>query len=626
MSNYKQYAIVLDNSGSMYHPTAYAKNNCVFFKIHEASVGAQYVLDDMAAWLNNPVNAGSQFAVSVHRFASTWQLFGAQALASAGSTAALTTLKNAVADPATGIENQPASSAAVGSLTDIYEGVRQAAEYMLANPPSFPGGVTVTRIIFLFTDGIQTIAHNGAYTRAGDETGQTPFTTLLLANGIKLVAWGIGADAIGPVLNDLTSTGAAGSENKYIGFHTSTTPCGDTSMVQCASLMVNDNGVLPLAPAGRPPSGLLWEQFSLPHREQGDSQAASLNTSDFEVEVDEASDELMLGLVWHAPGDATLEAASPSGHHFAPGAAGSSFIALDNVLTLHVADPEAGKWRVRVTGDPKHAPLLIDLMARGIQKRFRLHARCEPFQQAASGDVTIVAEPLLDGHPPNAHLTVTATLLGGPTVTLDRQPDRSYTGVLPLPSDGTHAIRVDLQGKVEHLGFIRRIAFAQAQVGHAADPRFTLQPDTYQQGRSYSVDVTWAHDGRFTDSTALSFGDGIAVSSFVRLDDLHARAAIDVDASAFIGDREVVSYAPAGESLGVVRVIARGETTGEVCCLRFDAAGRLVTVVLCDGKAVPVCTHHEALQKLLEAARDAGRRVRIELDARGCIAFVDICR
>ena len=137
------------------------------------------MLDDMATWLNNAVNAGSQFAVSVHRFASSYQLLSGQALVSAGNTAALTTMKNAIGDAAMGIENQPASSAAVGSLTDIYEGVRQAAEYMVANPPAFPGGAMVKRIIFLFTDGIQTIAHNGVYTRAGDEQGQTPFTSML---------------------------------------------------------------------------------------------------------------------------------------------------------------------------------------------------------------------------------------------------------------------------------------------------------------------------------------------------------------------------------------------------------------------------------------------------------------
>ena len=625
MTSYKQYAIVLDNSGSMYHPTAYATNNCTFFKIHEASVGAQYVLDDMATWLDNPVNAGSQFAVSVHRFASSYQLLSAQALASAGSTMALQDMKTAIGDPGTGIENQAASSAAVGSLTDIYEGVRQAAEYMIANPPAFPMGATVNRIVFLFTDGIQTIAHNGDYTRAGDEAGQTPFMTLLQGNGIKLVSWGIGADAIGAVLNDLTTTGAAGSENKFIGFHTSTTPCSDTSMVQCASLMVNNNGVIPLKPVGRPPSGLLWEQFSLPSR-QRDLAPASFNSSDFEAEVDGATDELMLGLIWHAPGDATLEATSPSGQRFAPGSAGSYFIARDNILSLHVPNPEAGTWPVRVTGDPKYAPLLIDLMARGIQKRFRLQAQCEPFQQAAPGPVTVVATPLLDGHPAKGNLTVHATLLGGGTVTLVRQPDHTYAGTVPLPDNGTHAIRVDLEGKVENLGPIRRITFAQAQVGHAADPRFTLQPDTYQQGSSYSVEVTWARDGSFTDATMLSFGEGIAVTSFARLDDLHARAMIQVDAGAFIGDREVVSYAPAGESLGVVRVIGRGGIGGQVCCLRFDSSGRLVAVVMCDGKEVPVCAHHDRLQKLLEAARDAGLRVKIHLDRSGCLASVEICR
>ena len=627
MPSYKQFAIVLDNSGSMYHPTAYAQNNCTFFKIHEASVGAQYVLDDMATWLNNPVNAGSQFAVSVHRFASSYQLLSGQALASAGNVSALQSMGNTIGDAATGIENQSASSAAVGSLTDIYEGVRQAAEYMMSNPPAFPISATVTRIIFLFTDGIQTIAHNGVYTRAGDESGQSAFSTLLGGNGLKLVSWGIGADAIGPVLDDLASTATAGSENKYIGFHTSTTPCSDTSMLQCALLMVNDNGTIPLKPVGRAPSGLLWEQFSLPHREPSEFKATkSLNSSDFEVEVDEATDELILGPVWYAQGQASLEATSPSGKRFAPGSAECYFIARHNILSLHVPKPEAGTWPVRVTGDPKNAPLLIDLMARGVQKRFKLHAQCEPFQSAAPGPIKVVARPLLDGEPAKGHLTVDATLLGGPTVSLARQLDHSFAGTLPLPAAGTHAIVVDLKGKVDHLGAIRRMVFAQAQVGHATDPRFTLQPNTYQQGGSYSVDVTWARDGRFKDSTVLSFGEGIAVRSFARLDDLRARAVIEVDASAFVGDREVLSYDPAGESLGAVRVIPRGGIAGEVCCLRFDAKGRLVAVILCDRTEVPVCVHDERLQKVLEAARDDGLRVTIHLDTRGCLAFVDICR
>src|SRR5262249_26324979 len=144
----KQIALLLDNSGSMWEPVG---GGNAFIKIQEASRGSQFFIQNLIDHLSN--TPGSQFAISVHRFADTYQLLpgGSQVDSGSGGFAtALANIKNSI--PA--IENASATQAAVGYLTDIYEGIRRTADYLTnaANQPSF--GPPTSRVIVLFTDGI----------------------------------------------------------------------------------------------------------------------------------------------------------------------------------------------------------------------------------------------------------------------------------------------------------------------------------------------------------------------------------------------------------------------------------------------------------------------------------------
>jgi hypothetical protein len=65
----KQIAVLLDNSGSMWEPVGGAN---VFTKIQEASRGSQFFIQNLIDHLTN--NPAAQFAVSVHRFANTYQV------------------------------------------------------------------------------------------------------------------------------------------------------------------------------------------------------------------------------------------------------------------------------------------------------------------------------------------------------------------------------------------------------------------------------------------------------------------------------------------------------------------------------------------------------------------------
>jgi hypothetical protein len=89
------------------------------------------------------------------------------------------------------------------------------------------------------------------------------------------------------------------------------------------------------------------------------------------------------------------------------------------------------------------------------------------------------------------------------------------------------------------------------------------------------------------------------------------------------------------ESVGVVSVgpgrgghgtpPGTGHHQGRICCLRFDAHGKLIGVVLCDGPTL--CVHHDdRVQRLLEYARDHDLSVTIHVDAKGCLVGVDICK
>jgi hypothetical protein len=48
--------------------------------------------------------------------------------------------------------------------------------------------------------------------------------------------------------------------------------------------------------------------------------------------------------------------------------------------------------------------------------------------------------------------------------------------------------------------------------------------------------------------------------------------------------------------------------------------------VLCDDREICVTLHDERIQKLLETARDHNLSVTVDVDARGCLTGITICR
>jgi hypothetical protein len=62
----KQIAILLDNSGSMFSPVGGSNANT---KIYETARGAEGFIQDLIDHLAS--TPGSQFALSIHRFATT---------------------------------------------------------------------------------------------------------------------------------------------------------------------------------------------------------------------------------------------------------------------------------------------------------------------------------------------------------------------------------------------------------------------------------------------------------------------------------------------------------------------------------------------------------------------------
>jgi len=100
---------------------------------------------------------------------------------------------------------------------------------------------------------------------------------------------------------------------------------------------------------------------------------------------------------------------------------------------------------------------------------------------------------------------------------------------------------------------IHRFEFTEVLLGPAADSRFTVNPNTYEQGRKYTVELN-LQDAQFRRSSQVLFGSGIQVTGFQMLNATAAKAQIRVASDAFVGTREVVTYNPNAESLGVVRV------------------------------------------------------------------------
>jgi hypothetical protein len=637
----KQIAILLDNSGSMFSPVGGSNPNT---KIYETARGAQYFIENLIDEL--AANPGAQFAISTHRFASSYQLLpgGAQIDTSQGNfLTALGAMRGSIA----AIENQAASQSAVGDLTDIYDSVRRVSDF-LDNPGNQPGfGAPTSKVIFLFTDGLQTISHGGSLTKAGFEGAEgVTFQNLLRGRGIKLVAWGSGSDALGEVLAALAADAVQGgmspvSESKVLF------PIDETGTFEnCTAIIatnafqiVSNNSILPLAPVGQPPSGLLWEQFSLPRFEvvieaelallaRAAPNRRLVNFRDFEVHVDGSVKELILGLVAHAPGSPSIEATSPSGVTFSRATAGARSFAVQNAQALKVPNPEEGKWLVRVTADRRGKSMVLDLMARGVQKEFSFEVKATPRNLPAPGKVELEAFPRLDGKPAKGKLAVKARVLGGASLDLEANADGSFSGTVEIDRPGLSIIVFTLDGKLASGKSIRRVAFAVVLLGRATDPRFSLSPDTYEQGQQYDVDVT-LFDARFKRSSQIRFGEGIQVLSFDVESDSFARASIRVAPDAFVGFRTPVTYNPQAESLASVRVVAGRpgpDVGGKVRCLVFDECGNLVGVVLTDGTEVPVSCGDEKLRKILETARDQGLSVRVERDASGRLKRIEICR
>lgn len=638
----KQIAILIDNSGSMFHPVGGGNPDD---KIVETSDGAQLFIQNLIDQHNS--QPGSQFALSVHRFASGYEILpgGAQVDSSnPGFAAALGAMEAAI--PA--ITDQVASQGAVGNLTDLYDAVRRTSDF-LVNPANQPGfGAPDAQVIFLFSDGLQTISHNGNKTMAGYEAEQgVTFGNLLNGRGIRLVCWGVGSDALATALRELTDQAVdpspatelhgPGSYTKVLAPETEggAFPNCTGIFLSAATELVSDNGILPLKPVDAPSSGLLWEQFSLPRREivfedlkATHPSTRRVNHRDFEVEVDGSTEELILGLVRHSAGESSLEATAPSGATFAFGAAGTRLIQVARSLAWKIPKPEEGTWKVRVHGDPQGRHSVLDLMARGVFPQLKLQVKAEPFQIPEPGKVRVTALPRLDGKPARGRLRATAHVLGGDSFDLERRKNGSFEGSVAVGHPGLTPIRVELRGKLGSGGSIHRHEFAEVLVGRARDPRLRVHPSVYEQGRDYTVDVQ-LDDARFQPSTHIRFGAGIQVTGFQRLSETAARARIQVAPDAFVGDREVVTFDPSAEGLEPVRVVAfkdEGRVRGRICCLRFDAAGKLAGIVLCDGTEICVTLDDPRIRELLEVARDRNLTVQVLLDARGCLTGVLICR
>ena len=626
----KQLAIVVDASGSMFHP---ASPDCAHDKVVEAVESTQWMLDDI---LDHVQTTADQWAVSLWYFASSCSQLVGQTLLDASSTDFTVGIMKDVVET---VSDQPSTQAAVGNLTDLFGALRETSDWMQSNPPAWPGAPAPDKkSIIFFTDGAQTVAHGGSLTRAGYEASQgVSFAALLGGRGFVLNTQGIGSDLLNATLTDLVAQAAAGSKAKVISETPNYAADCSAAIMTNALQAVNNNGVLPLRPVPGAASGLLWEQFRLPRPVVSATAlshlaAQQVNHQDFEVEVDGITKELVCGLTWHQPGRPSLDLVSPSGVSFAPGAPSTRLLQQGWMLSFHVPNPEAGTWRVRVHGDPRSRPIRLNLMARGVNRRFRLSAAAEPPALATPGKAKVVATPLLDDAPAAGEFEAVAAVFGGPSVALDGQPDGSYSAAVPFSNAGMNLVRVELRGKLDSGESVHRFEFTTVQVGRPGDPRLRVNPRRYQPGQSYAVDVA-IQDADFGPATQIRFGAGIEVTSFQVLGAREARAEIAVAPGAVPGAREVVTHHPQAETYTGIEVLV-GRRPGEppshggggrICCLRFDANGKVIAVVFCDGSTVPVCTPSDRLQQVLERARDLGQSVVIRVDAKGCLREVDVC-
>jgi len=440
----KQIALLIDNSGSMFSPMAGGRTND---KIFETAQGAEMFIADLISELS--MVPTSQVAFSVHRFAEKYQLLpgGAQVdTNNSGFVTALATMQRSIST----IENQAASQTAVGNHTDLYDAVRQTAQYLLANPPAF--GVASGIYILLLSDGIQTIFYDGGNDMLSYEaTTGVNFSTLLNGNNIRLRALGVGSNTLPGVLRLLT---------------------------------------------------------------------------------DQAFDPSSLS-------------------EFVPGLPGSY---------TKVLFPES----------------VLDLVARGVSKEFKLGVHAEPFQILEPGKVVITASPSVEGKPAEGNLRVTAQVPGGKSITLESQDDGTFSGLVEITHPGINSIQVEVRGELEKKKSIHRFEFTEVLLGPADDSRFTVNPNTYEQGRKYTVELN-LQDAQFRNSSQVLFGSGIQVTGFQMLNATAAKAQIWVASDAFVGTREVVTYNPNAESLGGCmwpKPKTLADSRGRICCLRFDAAGQ----------------------------------------------------
>lgn len=616
----KQLAIIIDASGSMFHPAGGGSSKD---KIVEASESVQYIIDE----IQNTTSFTDPWAVSFWYFANnTSGLIGQGNFPLLGSTVLY---KTVVANT---LEDQTVTQSTVGNLTDIFHAVRTVADFMVANPPSgFPA--VYKKKIVLFTDGNQTVEHDGLLTRSGYESDQgIDFATLLAANGIALNAQGIGSDLLNATLTDLVAQAEPfGSSSKVI----STTPsyAADTSAALMTNSMkvVNNNGILPLRPVTRPPDKLLWEQFYLPTLEievNGEPTGKRINQENFEVDVDEISKELLLGLTWHHPGEPSLEARSPSGTVYSDGQNGAFEIGVGWMTALHIPSPEPGTWRVNVTGDPHHRPLRMNLMARSVCPEFDIHLQVDPFLLKPSDSSLVVATPLFEGKTAKGRFEAVLSDFAGNSWNMELRDDGSLAAKPNFPFPGLMPLRVELKGKLKGKRSVERMEFTSVQVGRPKDPRLTVDPDRFQVGRRYRVAVAIT-DGLFSAATQIRFGAGIEVKGFTVLSEIAAVAEIAVADDAVTGAREVLTYQPDAETMtGIVieagRDGAQPGFTGYIKALRFNARGRLIAVVLDKGEAITVARHAGSLQRLLESARDNNHEVSIRVDDEGDLYAVSV--
>ncbi len=630
----KQMAIVIDASGSMFAP---AGNNCQFDKIVEAVESVKWMLDNIKNLVRTS-GSSDQWAISLWYFATNFRgLVGQTLFDSSIQDFTVNVMKNVVQ----AIVNPASTQADVGSLTDIFRAMRETADWMNANPPTWSSaptnGLPDKKVIFFFTDGSPTIPYGGGLTQNSYETNQgVDFVNLLRDRNFIVKAQGIGSDLLNSTLQTLVADAAMGSSVKVIASEVPgyTADCAAAIMSNALNA-VNNNGILSLRTAGVLGAGLLWEQFSLPRLQQepielgnaSGNEAIRLNANEFEIDVDDISKELILGLTWHQSGSPTIEAISPSGSIIQPGVAGSFLIPGEGLLSFHIPKPEAGTWRIRVNGDPQFAPMRLNLMARGIEPAFQVGVLVSPFEINQLGATQLIVTPLLDNKAAKGDLTVQATVFGGEPLLLKKQKDGTFAGEIQAVRLGMNPIRVEVTGKLANGQSVQRMEFATLQAGRPKDPRLTVKPRQFSPGQKYSVEIA-IKDASFERVTQILFGEDIVVHRFVVLNANQARAEIEVLPQARLGQREVVTFFPDAETLTGIEImkgdIVAGGIKGRVTSIRFNSTGQMTSIMLDDGQDIRMGIHDERMLKVLEQARDRNQVVEIRLDNRENLSEIRI--